>query len=59
MTEQTIHLYDAELLGMAIGVIVECDSAQLGHWPCSMDEAEERAREEWPGAAVRRHERAG
>lgn len=56
MSKKTVTLIDAELRGLDGGVIVEVDGRQVGHWAMGMDEAEERAREEWPGARIERVE---
>lgn len=48
----TITLTDGYLRGLDGGVIVEHNGTQVGHWPMGMDEARERAAEEWPEAEI-------
>jgi len=55
--QPTIHLYDAELLGGNIGVIVKDAANQaMAHLPMGMDEAEDRTRDLFPNAQIVRHE---
>ena len=53
----TIHLFDANLRGADVGVIVETeDGTPLGHWPVGMEEAIERVLDQWPDASYVVHE---
>jgi hypothetical protein len=51
----TVELHENK----CIGVNVFVDGQQVGHWPMSMDEAAEKAAEEWPGAKIERYEEEG